>query len=1141
MRHDITTLEYRCRVCDKSWPSGRSAMSHYSRSSCRGPSGDGPQSVAASCPESTRPVRRSPSPSLGDAAAVAEPVDESMARPTERIDSAEKYYCTLCAAGGWEKKVGLSQHMRHRHRSEYNTAIEVGQMKRRWTRDEMVVLAEIEAGLPLRKGGNINSALAEKLPSRTFDAIKSRRKSAEYKSILEEIRQRRGTTATPPIELEETDDSDVSSSLSSTINNNNNNTVGNDSNCTNSDEDSSNNDPQDRKPQSNTLNKTVKVATCPIVREYLRMELITGKVQLGSNMNDALYSYVDDVLGSDHIEKSYEGLQQALESVQQPPTQNTRDAKAKTEGKPRCTKAMRKAERYAYCQRLFQENKSKLAAELFDGVDNSAVRPPIAEAHEHFSRIWAVETNDAGQQMYNTATGEDVLLAPITREEIITAIDNTRADTAVGPDRLPLGDIKRIAKNELWCAYNIWLGSRRIPDSLKVNRTVLLPKGKDDLDKIKNWRPITISSLLIRIYNKILAKRMSSVFHTSSKQTGFKPVNGVGQNVALLHNILRHARSNKNNISICLLDVSKAFDSVSHESISRALKRNGCPLDFIELIENQYENAYTTISYSKNEISAPIRLKRGVKQGDPMSSILFNLVIDELFEIIGDRFGYVVEGVGSVNARAFADDIALISGSEIGMQQLLSATEQFLKARGLDLNADKCISICLRKAGKVKKSQIADNTVKNPPSFTVNQRPIQLLGIDQQCRYLGVQFTPLGAVNLKVTVPAVKAALECLSKAPLKPQQKIVLLRTHLIPRFVFAFTHTECYPKLINQQDRTIRRWLKKTLRLPESACTEFFYLPTKEGGLGIGKLYDIIGIAKIKLHGSFCRANDECLRFLAETQSSTMHARWCNAMKLNYRPAAVDIQNRNILQIDESRKRLDSTVHGLGSSVFRTSPITNQWLQGQTRLMKGYTYIRAIHMRTNTTATRVSTTRGRNVSKKCRRCGLADETLNHILQTCPITQGMRCTRHNNVCRKVADKLRSKGFQVFSEQGIPSPGLQTNISRPDLIATRGEMAYVLDITCVFESSQHNLQDAYRRKVERYKPLEEAIKQKYKVHNVIFHGLCVGSRGAYDPRHLSIWHSIGFTSIELGVLAVGVIEDSLRTITLFNNANRLGI
>jgi hypothetical protein len=138
---------------------------------------------------------------------------------------------------------------------------------------------------------------------------------------------------------------------------------------------------------------------------------------------------------------------------------------------------MQKAERDAHHQRLFKKDKSKLASEIFDGVDNSALKPPMSVACEHYRKIWTIDTRDAGTYKCHASVGSDILLAPITREEIALAIENTNNNTALGPDRLPLINIKRIAKNELWCAFNIWLGQRQIPDLLKVNRTVLLPKG----------------------------------------------------------------------------------------------------------------------------------------------------------------------------------------------------------------------------------------------------------------------------------------------------------------------------------------------------------------------------------------------------------------------------------------------------------------------------------------------------------------------------------------------------------------------------------------------------------------------------------------------------------------------------------------
>ena len=1167
--HGIHRYEYQCGICKKSWPSWRSVMTHYSKSSCRYQtpitSGDKEQEKSSSSSkESDRSSEeRRPeiveNPSSGRA--TAEKIVESssvVSKETEpegnddgqvttissidiQVNSEETsrlYYCQHCAAGGWSKSVSLSQHMRHMHPSEYNATIEVPMIKRRWTKDETLVLAELEASISSSDGTFINQALAKRFPSRTFEAIKSHRKRREYQALVEQIRSR-GVVSSNRSEGSNCtyDNNNESSGMSSIVHND---PVVNDSNCL--EEDNPRIDPDDTILTSglNTMTTTTMNVDdhCPNIRQYIRQHIIDGKVPLCDAMNRAMMHYVDNVPNTDPINEALEGIQETLAGVH--PSRGDRDGKPNAGSKYKNPKTKRKVQKFAHYQRLFKSDKSKLASEIFDSVDTSATKPPLSEAHEHFRKIWETRTNDTDTVQTTETIGADVLLAPITREEIAFAIDNTRKDTAVGPDHVSLDQIRAIAKRELWCAFNIWLGLRKIPHLLKINRTALLPKGNEGLENIKNWRPITIASLLIRLYNKILARRMQSVFRINDKQTGFKPMNGVGQNTSLLHHLLRHARTNKNSIFVCLLDVSKAFDSVPHDSIKRALKRNGCPSDLIDLISDQYENIRTRIVYGK-ENSDEIFLHRGVKQGDPMSSILFNLVIDELFEIIGDHFGYEIEGVGSVNARAFADDLALISGSEIGMQQLLSTTEKFLSARGLDLNVKKCVAICLRKAGKAKKSQIADSSVRNPPCFMVNREPIRLLGVNDQCKYLGIQYTPLGAVDPRVAVSKLKLALTSLSKAPLKPQQKVLMLRSYLIPRFIHTFTHTECYPKLMGQQDRLIRRWLKQTLRLPLTVCTEFFYLPIKEGGLGIGKLYDIIGAAKVRLHAMFGKSGDACLKYLVETQGSAMHARWCQALKLSYRPSTADLVSRKNLVQDESRARLAATVHGGGSEVFRASPITNQWLGGQTRLLKGSTYIRSIQMRTNTIPTRVTTSRGQSTIKTCRRCGLADETLIHILQTCPITQGMRCQRHNNVCRKVAEKLRSKGFQVFAEQGIPSPGLQTNISRPDLIARRDDEALVLDVTCVYETGKDSLHDAYRRKVHRYESLAETIKQHYQVQRVTFHGLCVGSRGSYDPKHLSTWYSLGFSSNELMVLSIGVMEDSLRTISLFNNANRLRI
>ncbi|CAF1318614.1 unnamed protein product [Adineta steineri] len=447
----------------------------------------------------------------------------------EMKETDKKYYCEFCASGGFNKKVGLSQHMTHRQLNEYNATIEVPMKTRLWTRDDMLILAGLEANPTFIETINSNSALALKLPSRSREATKKRRQNDRIQDAA-------------------TTESTIVNSL----------TIANDSINVNNDSGNHSSNDRSQGTQIGTSNESY-----PDIRQYIKTNIVKGRIRLCQTMWDAMTHYVNDVPNSDPVNESLIGIHQATNSVQS--SQSHKDDRQTIESKLRSATSIPKAQIYAHHQRLFKKNKSKLASEIFGGVDNSALKPRMSVAYEHYRNIWTIDTKDAVLFKPQASVGFDVLLAPTTREEIALAIEHTKNDTALGPDRLSLTDIKRIAKKELWCAYNIWLGYRRIPDSLKINRTVLLPKGKDNLDNIKNWRPITIASPLLRLYNKILARRMQNVFRTNSKQKGFKPLNGVGQNVALLHNLLRHARTNKNNLFVCLLDVSKAFDSVPHE------------------------------------------------------------------------------------------------------------------------------------------------------------------------------------------------------------------------------------------------------------------------------------------------------------------------------------------------------------------------------------------------------------------------------------------------------------------------------------------------------------------------------------------------------------------------------------------------
>ena len=74
---------------------------------------------------------------------------------------------------------------------------------------------------------------------------------------------------------------------------------------------------------------------------------------------------------------------------------------------------------------------------------------------------------------------------------------------------------------------------------------------------------------------------------------------------------------------LAFLDVRKAFDSVSHDSLMIASRRAGIPPPLLKYIENFYTRSTTRLKVG-GKLSEPIRVTQGVKQWDPLSGILFN-------------------------------------------------------------------------------------------------------------------------------------------------------------------------------------------------------------------------------------------------------------------------------------------------------------------------------------------------------------------------------------------------------------------------------------------------------------------------------------------------------------------------------------
>ena len=136
---------------------------------------------------------------------------------------------------------------------------------------------------------------------------------------------------------------------------------------------------------------------------------------------------------------------------------------------------------------------------------------------------------------------------------------------------------------------------------------------------------------------------------------------------------------------IAFLDVKKAFDSVTHESLLLAAGRMGVPSPMLGYLGELYGDAWTCLRIGPDR-SEPIKVSRGVRQGDPLSVHLFNATIDWALDNLNPELG-VMLGETRVNAGAFADDIALIARTLGGLQHLLADLAAEFRLSGLEISA----------------------------------------------------------------------------------------------------------------------------------------------------------------------------------------------------------------------------------------------------------------------------------------------------------------------------------------------------------------------------------------------------------------------------------------------------------------------
>ena len=257
------------------------------------------------------------------------------------------------------------------------------------------------------------------------------------------------------------------------------------------------------------------------------------------------------------------------------------------------------------------------------------------------------------------------------------------------------------------------LKKKQIPDSWRRAVTVLIYKKGDTSDPA-NFRPITLENTCLKILTSLLRDRLYDFlivnkYIENNIQKGFAPkLSGTWEHIAQLSHIINQSRRHQRSITMTLLDLRNAFGEVHHNLIETSLEYHHIPSDIREIIKIIYTDFKTCIVTDDYTTTPTITVTKGVLQGDCMSPLLFNVVVNTFIQYVKkDHFSQLgfkyFQFLIPKHWMQFADDAVAISGQEYEKQILLNAFGRWCAWSEMLIRVDKCHTFGIKKTATESK------------------------------------------------------------------------------------------------------------------------------------------------------------------------------------------------------------------------------------------------------------------------------------------------------------------------------------------------------------------------------------------------------------------------------------------------------
>lgn len=325
----------------------------------------------------------------------------------------------------------------------------------------------------------------------------------------------------------------------------------------------------------------------------------------------------------------------------------------------------------------------------------------------------------------------DIVL--FSKEELMLASSYLQNKKAPGPDSIPTEVLKAIAKTTpeiLLNLLNTCLNERYFPKEWKIQRLVLIPKGKGDPNSPSAYRPLCMLNTMGKLYEKLLQARLMTAVEDagglSNKQHGFRKgfstIGAIKEVVQAAHNTQHGNRFSRNFLMLVTLDVKNAFNSASWKHILDALEHIfKIPVYLMAILRSYLSDRrliFDTLTGTKErEITA------GAAQGSILGPDLWNIFYNSVLEI---------EMPGETSLVGYADDVAALvrarntDDAQRKLNQVMRRILTWMEEHDLSLATEK--------------TEIVIITPSRMPTDIDLLVGSQVIRVQKTVKYLGVQI-----------------------------------------------------------------------------------------------------------------------------------------------------------------------------------------------------------------------------------------------------------------------------------------------------------------------------------------------------------------------------------------------------------------